>query len=473
MVTEQKYTTFEQEWLDYFGRDSMSMGRTLDDATLLKLRVAHDKRLRESKESLRDGFSVATEDRPSGVLAEPVKVPEQVAARIAGGRVGSRVGKCPENWLHGSTSAGERFAKELYCGSEWCPVCGKKGSVSHNRRFEAWLPKAQQCKQLGLMVIEFPLSSRNKPRSKKALGEYGKLAVEVLTGSYEAKSRRRNGETLLHGEVAEIKARHFSRGMRRWHYFGDVKKELGKLNLDGFTTFEPEPDILASKVKSNCHLNVLLDAGYLPKPWFEHIVFTLRIAFNEPRLIVHYGYVKEPGRIVHLLKYTTRSTFLDYKWDEYLAGQLYGFRNMRSWGKWLDEPVWSLPEAGIKGKEAENMLKRRELGKGVSYKTGLLITWSKPRPIVELKETIAKGGCVDLGSGYWELPSVEPPKSHIDESEGIAEQRRLLVKAKEVVEAKERASLRGVPRDILETEADYKARIERMLDDCRASLWPE
>jgi len=358
--------------------------------------------------------------------AEPIS--NEILTGAATERLAIKAGNCPSSWLHGSDSAGHRFAKELYCGAEWCKVCGEPDSVSHNRRFESWLPKAQQTKHLGLFVIEFPLASRDKPRHRKALDNYGKLAVKVLTGAWEIAGRRARGEMLRRGEVGEIKAKYFSRGMRRWHYFGDIKKELGKLGMKELFTAEAEPDILAPAVKSNVHLNCLVDAGFIAKPWLNHIVYTLREAFNEPNLIVHYGYVTKPGRMVHLLKYTTRATFHDIEWDKWLAGQLFGFRNMRSWGKWDGPEVWSLQKADISQEEADLLLKRRSLGGSEDghshcYHDNLIIKWSKPRPIAELREM---EGVIELGSGYYELPQIKPPVGHIQESVALSWQREAL-----------------------------------------------
>ena len=145
------------------------------------------------------------EEYAAGNPVEPIS--DELKTAAVAERLGLKAGRCPSSWLHGSDAAGHRFAKELYCGAEWCSVCGKPDSVSHNRRFESWLSKAQQTKRLGLFVIEFPLASRNKPRFRKALESYGKLAVQVLSGNWEIAGRRAHGEMLRRGEVGEIKAK--------------------------------------------------------------------------------------------------------------------------------------------------------------------------------------------------------------------------------------------------------------------------
>ncbi len=428
------------------------------------------------------------------LLAETTPVPAEIRVRIAAARIGDRIGKCPESYLHGSDANGHRFAKELYCGAEWCPVCGKKDSPAHLRRVSRWWPKAQQVRELGEMVIEFPLASRDKPRSKRKLEEYGKIAVWVLTGQAEVDSRRYPGpsirdlalwhvagrkkrhdgsQVLCKGVVAEIKARYFARGMRRWHFFGDVREELRQLHLAGVDMPEPESEaaIFQPTAKSNCHLNVLLDAGYIPKPKLRHIKSMLYQAFGEPVLDVYYGYAKTPGQIVHVLKYVTRATFKNYKWDEYLAGQLYGFRNMRSWGKWLsaeylkkhpEAALWTQADIGEAKSEIEgvNIEAINSLGESKCYKCGLPIIWSKPRPIGELRSIADK---VDLGAGYYELPSVAPC-GHVPETDKMRWRRWYLnIKARldyPAILAEARAKVEAAAKQEARQEAAYQSWVD-------------
>jgi hypothetical protein len=336
--------------------------------------------------------------------AEPIPAELMIKARAEA--LGRKVGKCPELYIAGHDDNGHRFGKEIYCGREWCPVCGKKDSVAHLRRFARWLPKAQTCDSLGLMVIEWPLASRDKVRKRTALEYYGKLAKRVLTGEYEVVGRRHGGDILARGRVAEIKAKYWDRGLRRWHYFGDIEHELKHLGLAWLS--DKPASVFMPRVKSNVHLNILLPAGFIPKPWLQHVIATLRHAFNEPELIVHYGYTKEPGRMVHLLKYTTRATFLDYKLDEYLAGQLYRFRNAFTWGRWSGPELWSLadlPPSAKRELKGVNIEAVNSLAESVCPECKLPIRWSKPRPIAELRQTKDKR---KLGAGYYRLPDVKP-----------------------------------------------------------------
>jgi hypothetical protein len=398
--------------------------------------------------------------------AEPLS--EALKASALSEKLASKI--CPGHWLQGSDAAGHRYAKELVCRAEWCPICGKKNSIAHKRRFASWFPKAQQVSHLGLFVIEFPLSSRDKPRSRKALEYYGLLATKVLTGEWEIKGRRLRGEVLRRGEVAEVKARWFARGLRRWHYFGDIKNEYKQLHIK-WQTEPSDESVPSSKVKSNCHLNVLVEAGWLMPGKLSHIQATLRVAFDEPKLIVNYGYVSKPGQIVHLLKYTTRATFLDYKWDTYLVGQLYGFRNMRSWGKWAkvdkqgklpaEVALWSLKDLGEAKTEVAglNIEAINSLSESRCPIDGLKIHWSKPMSIKSLRQTRGKRS---LGAGYWRLPKVKEPLSHVVEPPAMY-WRRLLVEFQQ--QERDKAELNALTREgeyyeALETEYFEALRLE-------------
>ena len=161
----------------------------------------------------------------------------------------------------------------------------------------------------------------------------------------------------------------------------------------------------------------------IPAEKLEHIKAILRQAFNEPQLIVNYSFTTKPGRIVHLLKYVTRATFLDIRWDKFLAGSLYGFRNMRSWGRWdADEPVWSLTDLTNTDAAAEvaglNVDAINKLGQSFCYIDGLPITWSRPQPIsiLHLIQEHQPDKVQSLGAGYFQLPDIFIPVKDAFES---------------------------------------------------------
>lgn len=375
--------------------------------------------------------------------------------------------QCPSHYIHGACDNGHHYAKELNCGLEWCPVCGQKDSNAHKRRFASFVDKARRTKHLALMVIELPLSSRNKWRYRRSLESVGKIVTSVINGNYEVQRLRSQGVMLRAGEVAEIKAKYPSRGMRRYHYFGDVKAELDQLRLN-FETISDDSgeDLPETTVKSNIHLNLLLDSAFIPKPFLKHIVYLLREALGEPKLIVNYGYTRDIGRMVHMVKYTTRATFRDITWDEWLAGQLYGFRNMRSWGVWKDDYAWSLddlPDEALKEVEGVNYDAIKSLGESICYKDMLPIKWSSPRPIFELANMPIKQ---DLGAGYYELQAFNVPEFRISEGEVMfARRQKALEESKRIREHdNEQIELEACYYGdiLLQYDADLEAELKRV-----------
>ena len=131
--------------------------------------------------------------------------------------------------------------------------------------------------------------------------------------------------------------------------------------------------------------------------------------------IADYHYFDSPGQKCHALSYVTRATFLDWRWDPDLAGELRGFRNQLWWGsrQWTGEPVWSLADLG---EEAPSDMSDSQakivasLEEGTCPRCGLPLTWERWLPISILPEL----GGSRLGVGYWELPRTKPPDLRLD-----------------------------------------------------------
>jgi hypothetical protein len=266
--------------------------------------------------------------------------------------------KCPGYVVTGECTNGHQFAKEVYCGREWCSVCGADDSPAHLRRFARWIPKAQQLGTMGYLVFTIPESERYKYRSKASLNY---LVKRITAGD---KSQRIEGV---------LKAMGFDRGMVRVHFFGDTPG------------------------KWNPHINVILDAGHIEPMVLELIKVAWAGILGVDAAVVHYSFTTQIPKMVHILKYVTRATFKEYHWDEYMAGALYNFRNMRTWGKWDGAAVWQMlpadkPIAAVTKLEA-----------GTCPVCGASVSWVKARDIAYLKAWAREGIAHPLGAGYWQL----------------------------------------------------------------------
>ena len=257
---------------------------------------------------------------------------------------------------------GHRFAKEIACGKEWCLVCGEDGSVAHLRRFARWLPKAQQFEVMGYFVFTIPQELRAKYRTKKALSKLGHRVQELL------------------------KAFGYSRGLRRWHWFGDKS-----------TKYHP-------------HLNCLVDGGFVSPAKLDTIKRGYATLLGADVVDVNYRYRLSPGKMVHSLKYVTRATFRDYELDLGMALELRGFRNMVVWGRglWNDEAAWSLADLGGEARAEVEDLDIEAIEALVEKRCpvcGEPLTWGEALPI----GLLAMVDKQPLGAGYYRLADMRSP----------------------------------------------------------------
>lgn len=258
--------------------------------------------------------------------------------------------------LVGQCANGHGYAKKLYCGREWCKLCGQQ---VHNRRIARWLPKVQQLEGMGYLVVTFPEEVLPVMRRKRVWSLVGRRIASIL---------RQEG---------------FSRGLRRWHWFGDQDHD-----------FRP-------------HLNLIVEGKYLRGAQLERLKDRVRRAALRKPLsdaigkdcVVHYSYTTQPGKMFHILRYVTRATFLEREWDQGIANELWNFRNSLWWGKWKDGPKWH-----TQGREKEAVVAMLE--QGFCPKCGEPIKWGS-EPVDSIWLMI--WGAREIGGGYYELPDDRGP----------------------------------------------------------------
>jgi len=239
-------------------------------------------------------------------------------------------------FIPGKCENGHSIAKVIVCGKEWCPVCGQKNSIAHNRRFVRWLPKIQQMTRLSYLVFTIPAEVRAEYRTKEALRRIGH-SVQVM-----------------------LKRHGYKRGLRRWHWFGDKSH------------------------KWHPHINVLLDGAYIPAGELAKIKQDWADILGVGVAVVHHSYKRRSGEMAGCLNYNTRATFLDYTWDIEMAEEIRGFRNMVVWGrgKWDDKPVWSLDEPARQASAGE-ALGVKAIQRIVNHECpvcGSHLTWGEAAP---------------------------------------------------------------------------------------------
>lgn len=264
---------------------------------------------------------------PESDVATPQITQDFIQARLEADYtdpVYSPLQKCGTTSVLGTAADGDVYAKTIFCGREWCPTCGTKGSTIHMQRVSRWYSKAQKITVIGYLVLEFKLDARDKLRNTDELRRI-RLAVKRWL--------KRNG---------------FERGLMRWHYFND--KNPGVYNP---------------------HLNILLDCAYIKSDRLEEIKKGLAKLLHQDMVIVNYQYSNKVNKKMHWLRYVTRPTFLDAEWDHELAlemmtgkvdpktGKTRHFRTSSTWGKWDHLPVvWQL-----KTREGAALSKLAELDK--------------------------------------------------------------------------------------------------------------
>jgi len=251
------------------------------------------------------GMSVGTEAaglgyldyvaKPSPAASPPPPLPESNCRQWA------TVASCEE---------GHSVAKSIFCTREWCSECGQLDSDAHKRRWVRWLPKAMQLSSMGYLVITFPIDYREHLRTKEGLTD---VAARIKASLIEFG---------------------FDKGLRRWHYFGECPSHPKR---------EGDERPCLCPRGYHPHLNFLLPGGFLSDARLSELKKLVYAAVGM-KVVIHYQYTDVPAKMMHLLKYVTRPTFLDRNWDNELADNLYGHRTTQSFGQWKEEYQWKLEE---------------------------------------------------------------------------------------------------------------------------------
>lgn len=262
-------------------------------------------------------------------------------------------------FIPGECSNGHKFGKVSVCGKEWCPVCGQKQSVAHNRRFVRWLPKIQTFRRMRYLVFTIPENKRGQFRTKESLRTLQRAVRDLL---------KRQG---------------FDRGLIRYHFFGDKSH------------------------KWHPHLNALVEGGYMNGATLAAIKQGYADILGVEVVSVRTSYKPRPADMAGSLFYVTRATFKDWQWDVDMAIELHNFRNMVVWGRNWPDPVWSLTIKQVREIAGEkiNVQAVEKLTEHTCPVCGAPVTWRTALPGALLRIVDTES----YGAGYFRVLERKPP----------------------------------------------------------------
>ncbi|MBA7538232.1 hypothetical protein ES705_30506 [subsurface metagenome] len=285
---------------------------------------------------------------------EPVAKPQTFETKIASKLF---IKKCGLWAKIGQGEDDYRVAKRLDCGRQWCNLCDVS---TQNRRLARLLPRAMQMLPMQYWVVRPPDELQNLLRTRLARRNFTRRIKKAF------------------------KAVGYHRGLTFVHYFGEKSQKFA------------------------FHLNLLVDGGYLDPETLSLLKQTLRRLIYPQRVVKQWGdkldiwfnYRGTRPKILHTLKYCTKATFLDWRWDKQLAHSVHRERVVGWWGNWKQQPKWQLP------KSERKLEALASLEQGKHPFSGKPITWSER--LVPLALVLAENP-TELGNGYYLLPKIRPP----------------------------------------------------------------
>lgn len=211
--------------------------------------------------------------------------------------------------------AEHRYAKQIFCGRQYCTRCGEEESVIHQRRYSRSWDRLMWAPALGEVVLTVPEELRDNFESADMLGKLHRLGWTCVR------------ETL--GQELNIDG-----GMTTVHLFGDKSDK-----------FHPHVNIIfplcsdEALTVSRETLEALRDKWYDMLEELTGKTISLTDDGRE-RKNAYYGFKITEAQKAHLVKYMLRPTVgaerflrLDDDLKEFVVTSLVGFHNVRWYGK--------------------------------------------------------------------------------------------------------------------------------------------
>lgn len=197
------------------------------------------------------------------------------------------------------------YGKRLYCGREWCPICGEDESKAHKRRYGRMMHKVFYLGHsggshgLGYWVFTVPPVVREKLKRKEKLQLVGRFVRGLL------------------------REHDFEIGISGWHRFGDGEIKEGELDLG---VYHPHENcIVVGRWVTDKEMASVKEAY---RKYLESISGELI-----PVVDVWYQYFKDEAQWWHKGRYITRPTFKSLEGDNFsLVSSVFNFRNIVYWG---------------------------------------------------------------------------------------------------------------------------------------------
>lgn len=226
--------------------------------------------------------------------------------------------------------AEHRFAKQIFCGRQYCPRCGEKESVIHQRRYSRSWDRLMWAPALGKIVLTVPEELRDNFKNADMLGKLHRLGWDCVKEVWGRDIVKEDGEI--------EKGMDIDGSMTAAHLFGDEDEEG-----DRFDKFHPHVNVTFPEYGEKMMVSKeRLEA--LRSKWYDMMeeLTGKKISLMEDgrkRENAWFGFSVTDAHKAHWLKYVLRPTvgaerfrLLDDGMKEFIAS-LVGFHNVRWYGK--------------------------------------------------------------------------------------------------------------------------------------------
>lgn len=228
--------------------------------------------------------------------------------------------------------AEHRYAKQIFCGRQYCPRCGEEDSVIHQQRYSRSWDRLMWAPALGKIVLTVPEELRDDFKSIDKLGKLHKAGWACVKEVWERDIVKEDGEIEKGIDIGG--------SMTTVHFFGD-EDEKG----DRYDKFHPHVNVtfpLCSEEKLMVSMERL---EALRGKWYDMMeeLTGKKISLTEDgrkRENAWYGFSATEAHKAHWLKYALRPTVgaerfrrLDDDMREFIVTSLVGFHNVRWYGK--------------------------------------------------------------------------------------------------------------------------------------------